>query len=130
MIWLGLEKVKLLMHFLIKEKTIFSLVLAPIGTAAAFVNRLTDHSVLGINEGNHSSEKNLLEIPAYPIFKDIYYRELMEPPLTFLGPPAASTGTLYNLVLLPQILPSPLVSFFNSSQGTEEPLVASCLFQF
>jgi len=68
--------------------------------------------------------------PAYPFLKNIYYRELAEPHLTSLDPPAAPTGTLHNLVLLPQILSSPLVNSFHPSLGEEEPPVASCLSQF
>jgi len=59
------QVIKALMHFFNQRRENHHfLILAPTGAAAALVNGSTYHSVLGINEGNYSSEKNLAYIRA------------------------------------------------------------------
>jgi hypothetical protein len=59
------QVIKALMHFFNQRRENHRfLILAPTGAAAALVNGSTYHSVLGINEGNYSSEKNLAQIRA------------------------------------------------------------------
>jgi hypothetical protein len=59
------QVIKALMHFFNQRRENHHfLVLASTGAAAALVNESMYHSVLGINEGNFSSEKNLAQIRA------------------------------------------------------------------